>query len=132
MSAINHREERVATMISIVDDDAIVREATLSLVRSHGFTGVTFASAEEFLHSDCVNDTACLIADVQLPGLSGIELQTRLRAEGSRIPVIMITAYPEAGVRARALDAGAIAFLKKPYDTDSLMDCLDRALHTPH
>src|SRR6266403_1556657 len=98
MSAINHREERVATMISIVDDDAIVREATLSLVRSHGFTGVTFASAEEFLHSDCVNSTAC----------------------------------PEAGIRARALDAGAIAFLKKPYDTDSLMDCLDRALHTPH
>ena len=132
MGAVNHRKERVADMISIVDDDAIVREATLSLVRSLGFTGVTFASAEDFLHSDCVTDTACLIADVHLPGLSGIELQIRLRAEGSRIPVIMMTAYPEARTRARALDAGAIAFLSKPYDTNSLIDCLDRALHAPN
>src|SRR6267154_6559856 len=129
MSAINHREERVATMISIVDDDAIVREATLSLVRSHGFTGVTFASAEEFLHSDCVNDTSCLIADVQLPGLSGIELQIRLRAEGSRIPVIVMTAFPDARIRVQALDAGAVAFLSKPCDIEALIDCLDRALH---
>jgi len=117
-------------MISIVDDDAGVREATLSLVRSLGFAGVTFGSAEEFLDSDCVNDTSCLIADVHLPGLSGIELQARLRAGGSRIPVIVMTAFPEARTRARALDAGAFGFLSKPYDANSLIDCLDRALHT--
>jgi len=129
MGAIYHREERVADMISIVDDDVIVREATLSLVRALGFTGVTFASAEEFLHSDCVNDTSCLIADVQLPGLSGIELQIRLRAEGSRIPVIVMTAFPDARIRVQALDAGAVAFLSKPCDIEALIDCLDRALH---
>jgi FixJ family two-component response regulator len=94
--------------------------------------GITFASAEEFLQSNCLNDTSCLIADVHLPGLSGIELQTRLRAEGSRIPVIMTTAYPEARNWARALDAGAIAFLSRHYDTDSLIDCLDRALQAPN
>ena len=129
MGAIYHREERVADMISIVDDDVIVREATLSLVRALGFTAVTFASAEEFLHSDCVNDTSCLIADVQLPGLSGIELQIRLRAEGSRIPVIVMTAFPDARIRVQALDAGAVAFLSKPCDIEALIDCLDRALH---
>jgi FixJ family two-component response regulator len=115
-------------MISIVDDDAIVRDATLNLVRSLGFTGATFASAEEFLESDRVNNTACLIADVQLPGLSGIELQTRLRTQGNPTPVIFITGFPEARIRAQALDAGAIGFLSKPYDAETLIDCLDKAL----
>jgi FixJ family two-component response regulator len=119
-------------MISIVDDDAIVREATLNLVRSHGLTGAAFASAEEFLGSDNMNHTACLIADVQLPGLSGIELQTRLRTDGNQTPVIFITAFPEARIQAQALDAGAVGFLSKPYDADSLIDCIDKALHAPH
>jgi FixJ family two-component response regulator len=79
-----------------------------------------------------VNHTACLIADVQLPGLSGIELQTRLRTVGNQTPVIFMTAFPEVRIQAQALDAGAIGFLSKPYDADSLIDCIDKALHAPH
>ena len=82
-------------MISIVDDDESVREATKGLVRSLGYVAATFASAEEFLNSDRVNDTSCLITDVQMPGLNGIELQSRLTAMGRRIPIIFVTAFPQ-------------------------------------
>jgi FixJ family two-component response regulator len=116
-------------MISIVDDDASVREATANLIRSLGFAAADFASAEDFLKSDRVDDTACLIADVQLPGLSGIELQQQLRDDGNMIPVIFITAYPDERIRRSALAAGAIGFLSKPHDADTLMDCLKKALH---
>jgi FixJ family two-component response regulator len=116
-------------MISIVDDDARVREATTNLLRALGFTAATFASAEDFLGSERADDTACLIADVQLPGLSGIELQDRLRAEGKETPVIFITAFPADSVRTCALRGGAIGFLSKPFDTATLIDCIDKALH---
>jgi len=115
-------------MISIVDDDKAVREATKGLVRSLGYSAATFASAEEYLHSDRVEDTLCLITDVQMPGMNGVELQERLIADGHGTKVIFMTGFSEEGVRARVLKAGAIGFLKKPFDDACLVKCLDRAL----
>ncbi|WP_246737276.1 response regulator transcription factor [Nordella sp. HKS 07] len=115
-------------MISIVDDDESVREATKGLVRSLGYTAVTFGSAEEFLSSERMPETSCIIADVQMPGVSGVEMQDRLIAEGHRLPVIFITAFPEDRVRERALEAGAIGYLSKPFNEEHLIGCLDKAL----
>jgi FixJ family two-component response regulator len=115
-------------MISIVDDDAAGREATQVLVRSLGYNAITFASAEDFLQSARVHDTSCLITDVQMPGLNGIELQSLLLARGHRTPIIFVTAFPEERIRARALQAGAVGFLSKPLDEGCLINCLDRAL----
>ena len=115
-------------MISIVDDDESVREATRSLIRSLGYTVLTFTSAEEYLRSDRKHDTACLISDVMMPGMSGIELQQRLIADGHRTPIIFMTAHPEEQTRRHALEAGALCFLSKPFDDDHLIQCIDRAL----
>jgi FixJ family two-component response regulator len=115
-------------VISIIDDDESVRGATRSLVRSLGFTAQTFASAEDFLQSPRVNDSSCVITDVQMPGLSGVELQSRLLAQGCRIPIIFITAFPDENVEARAMKAGAICFLSKPFDGSTLIKYLDVAL----
>jgi len=115
-------------MISIVDDDASVREATKELVRALGYSATAFASAEDFLTSEQLSETACLISDVQMPGLNGIDLQRRLIADGHRLPIIFITAYPDERARARALGAGAIGFLTKPYREESLIECLGQAL----
>jgi FixJ family two-component response regulator len=115
-------------VISIVDDDESVREATKGLVRSLGYVAATFASGEEFLNSDRVNDTSCLITDVQMPGLDGLELQSRLTAMGRHVPIIFVTAFPQERIRARALKAGASGFLSKPFSDASLIACLDRAL----
>jgi len=117
-----------APMISIVDDDKAIREATRGLVRSLGYSAATFASAEDYLHSDRVEDTLCLIADVQMPGMNGMELQERLIADGRGTKVIFMTGFSEEGVRARVLKSGAIGFLKKPFDDACLIKCLDRAL----
>jgi FixJ family two-component response regulator len=119
---------RSAALISIVDDDESVREATKGLLRSLGYRAMTFASAEEFLQSDSLNSTACLIADVQMPGLSGVDLQHELIAQGVKIPTIFITAFPEDGTRARAMKAGAIGYLGKPFSEEGLLECLDSAL----
>jgi FixJ family two-component response regulator len=115
-------------MISIVDDDKSVREAAKMLVRSLGYTTATFASAEELLQSGRLRDTACLITDVQMPAMSGVDLQSHLTASGHCTPVIFVTAYPEESIRERALDAGAFGFLSKPFNEDSLIACLDRAM----
>ena len=115
-------------MIAIVDDDEGVREATKTLVRSLGYNASTFGSANEFLKSEKVHDTSCLITDLQMPGLSGIDLQDRLIASGYRIPIIFITAYPDENVRLRVMKAGAIGFLSKPYNHDHLLGCLEKAL----
>ena len=115
-------------MIAIVDDDDAVREAMKALVRSLGYHASTFASADEFLNSEQVHDTSCLITDVQMPGLSGIDLQDRLIARGHRIPIIFITGYPDENVRTRAMKAGAIAFLSKPNNHHHLLDHLEKAL----
>jgi FixJ family two-component response regulator len=119
---------RSALLISIIDDDESIREATKGLVRSLGYQAATFASAEEFLQSDSVADTSCLITDVQMPGLSGIDLQRGLIARGVEMPTIFITAFPEEGTRLRALTAGAVGYLGKPFSEESLVSCLDKAL----
>jgi FixJ family two-component response regulator len=118
-------------MISIVDDDQAVREATKDLIRSLGYRVSTFSSAEEFLASDRLHDTSCLITDLHMQGLSGLELQSRLLADGHRMPIIFITAFSEETVRACAMEAGAVCFMSKPYSEDRLIDCLDRALKAP-
>jgi FixJ family two-component response regulator len=123
---------RSAPLISIVDDDESMRESTKGLVRSLGYQAATFASAEEFLQSDSMDSTSCLIADVQMPGLSGIDLQRSLIARGIQMPTIFITAFPEEGTRAHALMAGAIGFLGKPFSEESLLQCLDAALGSSH
>jgi FixJ family two-component response regulator len=115
-------------MISIIDDDESVREATKALVRSLGYGALTFASAEEFLSSDHVDHTCCLITDVQMSGLSGVELQKRLISEGHHVPIIFITAFPDERTHKRVLDAGAIGFLSKPFSDENLIRCLDKAL----
>jgi FixJ family two-component response regulator len=115
-------------MISIVDDDESVREATKGLVRSLGYGAATFASAEEFLQSNEINDTECVISDVQMPGLSGVELQSQLLAQGNRTPIIFVTASPEERTRVRALKAGAIGVLSKPFNEERLIEYLHTAL----
>ena len=115
-------------VISIIDDDASVREATGGLVRSLGYQADTFASAEEFLHSDGLGHSACVITDVNMPGLSGIGLQRLLKARGQHTPIIFITALTEDKVRARVLSAGAVGFLRKPFKEECLIDFLDFAL----
>lgn len=115
-------------VISIVDDDTSFRRATARLINSLGHAVASFASAEEFLESGRLDETACLVADVQMPGMSGVELQSRLRAEGCRVPIIFITAYPESNVRQRALASGAVAFLDKPFSDDELISSLGHAL----
>lgn len=115
-------------VISIIDDDASVRVATSRLVRSLGYLAHTFASADDFLKSQDMNDTWCVIADVQMPGITGIELQSLLHAQGRSVPIIFITAFPEESIRARALKAGAVAFLSKPFDGPILIESIDCAL----
>jgi FixJ family two-component response regulator len=115
-------------MISIIDDDPLVRAATVDLVNSLGYSARGFESAENFLDSGQAKYALCLITDLQLPGLNGIELQTQLRAEGYLTPVIFITGFPEAKARARALGAGAVAFLVKPLEETTLKTSLALAL----
>jgi FixJ family two-component response regulator len=117
-------------LISIVDDDDFTRGAMETLVRSLGFSARTFASAESFLQSSSVLETRCLILDVQMPKMSGIDLQDHLSRTGSDIPIIFITAYPDEAVKARALNAGAVCFLQKPLDLQGsrFVHCLYAAL----
>ena len=115
-------------VISIIDDDESVRAATNRLVRSLGFVALTFACADDFLRSPRLNDTSCVITDVQMPGMSGIELQSALLASGKHIPIIFITAFPDERVRTRAMEAGAIGFLSKPFKGSTLIQYLDDAL----
>ena len=114
--------------ISIVDDDSLVREAIGDLLRSFGYKPLVFASAEEFLESGQVADTACLITDLQMPGLSGLDLRERLLDGGFRTPVIFVAAHPKAKARERALNAGAVAFLSKPFEEISLISAVRSAL----
>jgi FixJ family two-component response regulator len=118
------------TLISIVDDDDAVRGATESLVRSLGFEARVFASAVAFLQSPSLLETRCLILDVQMPNMGGIELQERLAELRLDIPIIFITAFPDDAVRQRALQGGAIAFLLKPFEVcgQRFIDCLSEAL----
>src|SRR5436305_11409390 len=114
-------------MISIVDDDACARAAIEGLVRSLGYVAVTFTSAEDFLGSNHVNDTSCLITDVHMPGLSGVELHRRLLDDGFAAPTIFVSGLADDATRREALAAGAV-FLSKPFGQKSLIDCLKTAL----
>ena len=115
-------------VIAIVDDDESFRRATTSFVRSLGYGTAAFHSAEAFLESNRIHEADCLITDVQMPGMTGIELQGRLIAQGHRLPVIFITAFPEMKARAQALTAGAVGFLAKPFNDQGLINCLNEAL----
>src|SRR5581483_1584517 len=115
-------------VISIVDDDESIRVATKRLLRLHGFVVHTFMSAEAFLESPVINDTSCIVTDVRMPGMNGIELQEHLMRQGHHMPLIFITAFPEERHRTRAMEAGAVSFLRKPFDAKTLIDCIDEAL----
>ncbi|MGV7217404.1 response regulator transcription factor [Bradyrhizobium sp. UFLA05-112] len=116
------------SVISVLDDDPYVRAAIDNLLASRGYVVHTFASAEEFLGSTDLNGASCVIADVQMPVMSGIDLLTQMRTRGSATPFIFITAFPDESVRARALRAGALCFLGKPFVASELMQCLEMAL----
>ena len=118
-------------MITIVDDDVWAREGVKALVLSLGYNVADFESAEQFIESSRIEDTSCVIADVQMPGISGLELQDYLLANGYRTAVIFITAFPSEKSRSRAIEAGAVGFLSKPFDEQALVDCLARALRQP-
>jgi FixJ family two-component response regulator len=115
-------------LISVVDDDDSVREALESLLRSAGFKAEVFASAEQFLNSDRAREVDCLIVDVRMPGMNGLELQRRLAAGGSRVPIVFITAHGDELARAHALRAGAVAFLRKPFSEQALLNAVHAVL----
>jgi FixJ family two-component response regulator len=117
-------------LISIVDDDLSVREALGGLMKVVGYDSVAFESAEAFLSSNRVPATACVIADVQMPGMSGLELQARLIRDGHCIPFIFITGFPNEQARRRALDGGAISFLSKPFGETELLEGIGLALES--
>ena len=117
------------TIIGVVDDDESVRDALSSLIRSAGYRCELFPSAEAFLESDRMGQTDCMLLDVQMPGLSGIELQARLRKMNCPVPVIFVTAHADESLRARALRAGATAFLEKPFNDDVLLGAIGSALN---
>ena len=117
------------SVISVIDDDASVRAAADNLLSSHGYLVHAFASAEEFLQSARLDDSSCVIADVQMPAMSGLDLLIHMRAQGYTLPFIFITAFPEESVRARALKAGAICFLAKPFAGPALISCVEGAVN---
>ena len=117
-------------LVAIVEDDASVRGALLGLMRAAGQSARAFASAEEFLQSDAPERTACLVADIRMPGLSGLELQADLNARGAGIPLIFITAHGDAETRRRALAAGAVRFFDKPFDDEALLEAVRAATGT--
>jgi FixJ family two-component response regulator len=115
-------------VISIVDDDPSVREGTMDLLNSMGFIAETFQRAADFLQSNCLHSTSCLIADVQLPGMTGLELYDQLVGSGKVVPTILITAFPDDKDRARALRAGVCGYLAKPFNESELLACIQSAL----
>ena len=115
-------------LVVIVDDDQSVRCALKDLMESAGLSARCFGSAEEFLESDERDQTAYLVADIHMPGMSGLELQAKLKAEGSRIPIIFITAHSDAKMKMQAMKAGAVEFLSKPFDDEVLLEKVRSAL----
>src|SRR6266849_4165199 len=117
-------------LVAIVDDDDLMRSALQGMMKAVGWPAQAFASAEEFLNSGQQNQTACLIADIQMPGMSGLELQTQLNADRCRIPIIFITAHGDEKMRMQALRAGAVEFLAKPFDDEALLVSVRAALES--
>jgi FixJ family two-component response regulator len=114
--------------IAVIDDDDSVREAMTHLIDVLGYSADAYISAEAFLDSGRLDATDCVITDVQMPGMSGIELQQRLSAGGHRTPIIFVTAFPDEATRRRVIQDGAVGYLSKPLRQASLLDCLERAL----
>lgn len=117
------------SLVVIVDDDELIRDSLNGLMKVAGFPALAFASAEDFLNSGEQENTACLIADIRMPGMSGLELQSRLSRDNLRIPIIFITAQGDEKMRMQALRAGAVEFLTKPFDDDVLLDSVRAALN---
>ena len=117
-------------LVAIVDDDDLMRGALQGLLKTIGLSARTFASAEEFLDSGYQHQTGCLIADIRMPGISGLDLQAKLNAERCRIPTIFITAHGDARMRMQALRAGASEFLSKPFDDEALLQIVQAALES--
>jgi FixJ family two-component response regulator len=115
-------------LISVIDDDELFRVAADSLLRAHGYAVHVFASATEFLQSSQLDRTSCVITDVQMPGINGLQLQLLLRDQGCAVPIIFITAFPDEAVRARAIREGAVCFLTKPSDPSTLISFVEKAL----
>ncbi|WP_024508027.1 response regulator [Bradyrhizobium sp. ARR65] len=115
-------------VISVIDDDAAVRAATRNLLIARGYVVHAFASGEDFLLSPELRDISCVIADIQMPGMSGLDLMAHMRGNGNHTPFIFMTAFPDDRVRARALKEGAIGFLAKPFAPLALLSCLDQAM----
>ena len=122
--------EEKRRLVAIVDDDELIRNALRSLMKAAGFPVLAFASGEEFLNSGEQVRTACLIADIRMPGMSGLELQSRLNKNHHRIPIIFVTAHGDEEMRMQALRAGAVKFLTKPLDHGVLLDSVREALDT--
>src|SRR5712691_6878301 len=119
-----------SSLVAIVDDDDLMRSALQGLLKAVGLPSRAFASAEEFLKSGQQHHTACLITDIRMPGISGLELQARLNAEHCRIPTIFITAHGDAQMRMQALRAGAVEFLAKPFNDEALLETVRAALES--
>ncbi len=117
--------------VSVVDDDTSMRQALRGLLKSAGFHAEVFASAEEFLNSGRLSETACLVLDVRMPGITGLELQEQLIASGWTVPIIFITAHGDDDARTRAIELGAIDFLQKPFSDQALLNAIARALGAP-
>jgi FixJ family two-component response regulator len=123
-------KRRKTRLVAIVDDDQSMRSALQGLLKAVGMLSQSFASAEDFLKSGQQHQAACLITDIRMPGISGLELQARLNAEHCRIPTIFITAHDDAQMRMRALRAGAVEFLAKPFDDEALLETVRAALES--
>jgi FixJ family two-component response regulator len=119
-----------ASLVSVVEDDQFFRESLRRLMRSLGYSVEAFPSAADFLASPRLVETACLIADVHMPAMTGLELHRHLVDAGYAIPTVLVTAYPDDDVRARALNEGVVCYLRKPVDEEHLMRCLRAALHS--
>jgi FixJ family two-component response regulator len=119
-----------ASLVSVVEDDQFFRESMSRLLRSLGYAVEAFRSAADFLASPRLGETACLIADLHMPAMTGLELYRRVIDMGHAIPTILVTAYPDNDVRARALNDGVVCYLRKPVDEENLMRCLRTALHS--
>lgn len=121
---------RKTNLVAIIDDDDLMRSSLEGLLKAAGLSARAFASAEDFLTSGQQHHVACLITDIRMPGMSGLELQARLNAEGCKIPIIFITAHGDARMRTQALRAGAVEFLAKPFDDEDLIDSVRAALES--
>jgi len=115
-------------LVCVVDDDSLIRDSTVRLIRSFGFRVEAFPSAEGFGNSGYLEETACLILDVRMPGMDGLELQHRLSETGKRIPIVFITAHADEEQERRAIEAGAVGFLYKPFSLESLLQAVRSAL----